>query len=150
MRVWMQKIEALAAGDDLLANFFCWLTWQSGMGDESCDYSETNKVANAYMKRAAELGHPYSQMTYALYKLSGNNDMPIDVDEYHYWISKAIDAGYDEAVLWCCENAVRHHWDVDGRVMDKLKLLAPGSRKARKLFNRLVRKPLAQSSEGMG
>lgn len=150
MRTWMEKVEALAAADDVQANFLCWLTWESGMGEDSYDWDETHTRSNAYLKRAAELGHPSSQLNYALYKLGGNNGMAIDIDEYHHWIAKAIDVDLDEAVLWCCENAVRHHWDVEDRVLSKLRNLAPESRKARKLLNRLIRRPRVHSSEGIG
>lgn len=135
----MSKVESLAANGDSDANLALSLAHRSWYG--SNDFDESNKKANFYLRRSAELGNPTAQTILACNALSGANDEIQSLDEYKRWINLAIDNGSVDALIVHCEDALKFGWKVDERHRQMLSEIALTSPQANKLLRRILRRP---------
>jgi len=74
-------------------------------------FPEDNAKGTAYIKEAAELGHPYAQLTYAI-KFWNGDGVPKSPTEYVKWMEKSARNGNKEAIVrWA---VTRYTGAIDG------------------------------------
>lgn len=137
VRPWLAKMEAVAAEGDAVMCFDCYLAYRFGW--RQVEFLSRNKIANDYLRRAAELGVPFAQYTLAKEHLSGSNDLIQDERLYLHWIAKAIENRNDDAIYDHVEYLFERGQPVPDDLLAHLSALAREWPNAAKLLAKVKR-----------
>lgn len=131
----MRKAELLAKRGDAFANLCCSLAYQLGYGEGTVEMQGSK--ARHFLRRAAELNSAMAQTMLAQQLLWGLNGEVRDESEYEKWILKAVAQGFEDAIVTHVRNILHLGREIDASLIGKLENLAPRSKHARELLERI-------------
>ena len=133
----LRSIEQLAETGDTLALFVAYMAYQNWLGEQ--DVNEQDRIANDYLKRAAELGEPEAQGTLAENYRAGLNGLCENLPLYEYWVQKAIDSGDQDSIYSFVEYLLDNKRPVPAELRHKLAETAEHMNVAAKLLARVAK-----------
>lgn len=144
----LRAIEDLAARDDPVALYSAYQAYLTRLGEQ--DRHAQDRIANERLRRAAELGNSFCQVTLAENYRSGANGLSEDVSQYEFWIQKAVDAGFEDAVCSFVEYLLERRRTVSSELKEKLVAAAKDFSPAAKLLVRVQKAKAPRVKRGHG
>ncbi|MFM9943217.1 MAG: hypothetical protein ACKVP7_27430 [Hyphomicrobiaceae bacterium] len=138
-KAWLARLEAAAAKPDAQACFLCHHAFRVGWSGG--DFETYERIGSDYLRRAAELGHDHAQFMLAMEHQSGANGQAKDESLFQHWITKAVDAGNEDAIYHYVKYLANKRRPIPPDLIADMEALAKDYPNAAKLLARIKRNP---------